>query len=79
MSTTARVIAELSELIRALDRRVPQIERAGELHIAQDAAKLRSEALDRINELRRAASDHRSRDSDFVDAVMTDDGGPVGS
>jgi hypothetical protein len=54
-ASTGRAIAalgELGELIDALDRRVPHIERAGELQIARDATKLRVEAVDRINELR---------------------------
>lgn len=71
---TSRVIAALEELIDALDRRVPHIERAGEMQIAGDAARLRSEAVNRLNELRDAG---RARDSDLVDAIMSDDGGPA--
>jgi hypothetical protein len=37
----------------ALDRRVPQIERAGEIDIAQDTAALKAKALERIAELER--------------------------
>lgn len=70
----ADVIAALDELIDALDRRVPHIERSGEIQIATDAARLRSEALARINELKKAGSNH---DSNLVNAVMTDDGGPA--
>ena len=70
--STAGVIAALAELIDAIDRRVPQIERAGEIQIARDAARLRSEALARISELRGAVSD-----SDLDDAIMSDDGGPA--
>ena len=36
----------------ALDRRVPHIERTGEIQIARDAAELREKALKRIAELR---------------------------
>ena len=47
----AQVIRELIELIAALDRRVPQVERAGEIAIARTAAALRDAALKRIEEL----------------------------
>jgi hypothetical protein len=47
---TVRIIRELRELIVALDRRVPQIERVGEVEIARAAAGLRIEALRRIEE-----------------------------
>lgn len=47
-----RIVRELRELIVALDRRVPQVHRMGELAIAHAAATLRSEALRRIEELR---------------------------
>lgn len=43
-----RQIRHLRELIAALDRRVPQIERVGEVKIARDAAALRDKALKRI-------------------------------
>ena len=42
---------ELEELIAALDRRVPRVERAGEADIARDAAALREKAIDRLAEL----------------------------
>jgi hypothetical protein len=42
---------ELEELIAALDRRVPRVERAGEADIARDAAALREKAVDRLAEL----------------------------
>lgn len=48
---SSSVIRELLELIEALDRRVPQIERAGESAIAHDAAALKTRALKRIDEL----------------------------
>lgn len=44
-------IRHLRELIAALDRRLPRIERAGEVQIAQDAAALKKKALQRIAEL----------------------------
>ena len=49
--TTVERRRELQELIAALDRRVPQIERAGEAAIAGDAAALRSQAIKRLAEL----------------------------
>lgn len=47
----ARIVRELHELIAALDRRVPQVERVGEVSIARAAAALKGEALKRIEEL----------------------------
>jgi hypothetical protein len=52
-STPAQIIRELYELIAALDRRVPQVERAGEIAIARTAAALKSAALKRIAQLER--------------------------
>ena len=42
---------ELEELIAALDRRMPRVERAGEAAIARDAAALREKAVKRLAEL----------------------------
>ena len=56
VSSSADIITRLGELIDALDRRVPQIERAGEAQIAADSAALRRAALDRIEELTRSDS-----------------------
>ena len=44
-------VRHLRELIAALDRRVPQIERAGEVDIAHDTAALKARALERLAEL----------------------------
>ena len=52
-STRALVIKELQELIEALDRRVPQVLRAGEAEIAREAAALKERALKRIEEIER--------------------------
>ena len=41
----------LRELIEALDRRVPRIERVGEATIARDADALKKRALQRLAEL----------------------------
>jgi hypothetical protein len=49
----AQTIRELYELIAALDRRVPHVERLGEMSIARAAAALKLEALNRIEELER--------------------------
>jgi hypothetical protein len=46
-----QLVRELRELIAALDRRVPRVERAGEAAIARDAAMLKAKALNRIAEL----------------------------
>jgi hypothetical protein len=45
------LIRELEELIAALDRRVPRVERAGEAAIAREAAALRAKAVERLAEL----------------------------
>ena len=68
--TRSNLARELEELIAALDRRVPRVERAGEAAIARDAAALRAKAVERLTELAEqstsaagAATDH-SNDSD---------------
>jgi hypothetical protein len=48
-----RTIRELRELVAALDRRVPQVHRLGEVSIARAAAALKAAALQRIEELER--------------------------
>ncbi len=45
------LVQHLLELVAALDRRMPQVMRAGEEDIARDAATLRQRALRRIDEL----------------------------
>ena len=49
--TGSHLVRELRDLIAALDRRAPQVGRAGEASIARDAAALRVKALKRIAEL----------------------------
>ena len=66
-------IGMLRELVYALDRRVPHVERAGETRIAVDAAALRKAALNRIEELTATGADD-SYDQLLADAVMSDDG-----
>jgi hypothetical protein len=48
---TKQQIRHLRELIAALDKRQPQIERVGEADIARDAAALKKKALQRLTEL----------------------------
>ena len=55
------IVCELYELIAALDRRVPHVERVGEVAIARAAAALRDEALARIATLENGC---RQRDRD---------------
>jgi hypothetical protein len=52
------VIAALHELIEALDRRIPHVERVGERAIREQAAELRDEAVRRIDELTRTGTKH---------------------
>ena len=51
--TSSAVVRQLRELIAALDRRLPQVERAGEASIAREAAALKARALKRVEELER--------------------------
>jgi hypothetical protein len=46
-----RLLTHLHELVDALDRRVPHLERDGEVRIAREAAALKQKALDLIAEL----------------------------
>jgi hypothetical protein len=75
-SGETHTIAALRELIGALDRRTPRVARMGESRIARDAARLRSDAVARIEELKQAGTDH-GYDRDLVEAIMTDDGAPA--
>jgi hypothetical protein len=51
----AALLAALQEIVEALDRRIPHVERANELDIAADAKLLRASALRRIAALRATA------------------------
>ena len=53
--TNESIVHDLRELIAALERRVPRLEREGESDIAKDAAALLQAALRRIEELEAAA------------------------
>jgi hypothetical protein len=46
-----RAVRHLRQLIVALDRRVPHIERVGEAKIAREAAELKERALKRLRAL----------------------------
>lgn len=76
VSNRAR-LAALAELIDALDRRVPHVERLGETRIAKEAAGLREEAVRRMEELKAAPPNRRNRAAELSDAVMADDGAPL--
>ena len=51
MEAEADTLRQLRELVAALDRRVPHIERTGEIEIAHDTAALKAKALARIADL----------------------------
>ena len=55
-------IIQLVELIAAIDRRLPQVERCGEAEIANAALRLRIEATKRIVELEAEVAGRRSVD-----------------
>jgi hypothetical protein len=48
------LVQDLRELVDAIDRRVPRLERDGERAIVRDASALKAEALKRIAELEAA-------------------------
>jgi len=52
------VVTALHELIDALDRRIPYVERVGEREIREQAADLRNQAVRRIDEITRASIKH---------------------
>ena len=45
------IVQDLAELIEAIDRRAPQLQRRGEAAIVEAATRLRSQAQARISEL----------------------------
>ena len=53
VTESSQIVATLCELIEAIDSRLPHVERAGEAKIAREAAALRREAVNRIEELTR--------------------------
>jgi hypothetical protein len=76
-SNSEHVLAALGELIEALDRRLPHVERLGEVRIAREAAALRNEAKARCEQLRAAQSTRQKGETELSNAVMADDGGPL--
>ena len=48
---TREILTNLYELIEALDRRVPRLERVGETQIAHDAAELRERAVSLVHRI----------------------------
>ena len=70
------MVSTLRELISALDRRVPHVDRPGELRIARDAQMLRRQALTQIEALNGQESADKPYDQELVNAIMTDDGCP---
>jgi hypothetical protein len=55
-------VDQLNELISAIDRRLPQVQRSGEAAIANAAVRLRIEAEKRIGELEEEIASQRSSD-----------------
>jgi hypothetical protein len=76
-SDRQRVVDALRELVEALDRRVPHVERLGEVRIAREAAALRKEAANRLDELTLTQPDRQAHEDARSAADMTDDGGPL--
>ena len=48
VGSSETLVAHLRELVDAIDRRVPHLEREGETRIVADAAELRARAVARI-------------------------------
>lgn len=56
-------LIQLMELIAAIDRRLPQVQRAGESAIANAATRLRIEAARRIGEIELELAGQESKDA----------------
>lgn len=52
-----QILADLNQLIEALDRRVPRLERIGEQQIAHEATDLRARAISLIRKIEDTFSD----------------------
>ena len=76
VATANRIVSTLRELISALDRRVPHVDRPGELRIARDAQMLRRQAVAQIEAMSRQEPFDKPYDQELVDAIMTDDARP---
>lgn len=62
VATLTETMIQLSDLIAALDRRLPQVQRLGEVAIANASARLRRDAFERIREIERDIADRESND-----------------
>ena len=60
VTAESELLEALQELVQALDRRIPHVERAGEAKIAADARRLRAEAGARIALLQDRGADGAS-------------------
>ena len=58
----ADTVCQLNELITAIDRRLPQVQRTGEAAIANAAVRLRIEAEKRITEIEKELASRRLLD-----------------
>lgn len=58
-SADSELVIALQEIVEALDRRLPQVERAGESEIAVEASRLRAAATQRLALLRRSGNGSR--------------------
>jgi hypothetical protein len=72
--TTTELRRNLEELLAALDRRTPHIERAGEAAIVRAADALREEALRRLATLDNETSDNETSDNETSRPSDADDG-----
>jgi hypothetical protein len=60
----------LQELIAALDRRLPQMQHAGEASIARDAAALKVSALERVAALERKVTSDSGAAAAYVKTAV---------
>ena len=79
MAEQNRMLRSLTELVEALDRRMPRPHVSGERQIASDAAQLHAEATERIGEMRLELRRREDVETAMAHSVMTDDGGPAPS
>lgn len=70
-SDRRRKLRHLHELIAALDRRMPQVERIGEIDIAREGRALREKALQRIAELQESLETSDTQ-RELPDRVLSD-------
>ncbi len=75
-STSTTVLGALRGLIRALDFRVPPLERVGEHELANIARRPPEKAVARVQLPDCASSGDTCLGQELAEAVMTDDGSP---